>query len=317
MGVVVPLIAAAAAAGVNAATTGARNRKQFEYTHDLMGTQADLNKSLALFNQKLNLDTWEKTGPTGQAEQLRKAGLNPALIYGMGGAGGQTVGNAGAGSVSGQSADVQAPDMGMGMQLGAQLAMQKAQVDNLNANTAKTIAETPGAGQTQSRIGADIENTQANTALTNVNTKIAELDRQFKDGTLEQNIANVSNQASQIMAEARSAMTKANIDAATQETMIQSKQLELIGIGIENALKQSNIAVNEQEIKASAAKVLQGWKALDQGDWNIAINKFKEEFKANHPGTGEVTGELIENFLHGIFKDMHGYDKPQTHTINK
>ena len=44
--------------------------------------------------QKHQLEMWEKTNYPAQVAQMRKAGLNPALMYGQAGAGGQLGGTA-------------------------------------------------------------------------------------------------------------------------------------------------------------------------------------------------------------------------------
>ena len=60
------------------------------------------------------------------------AGINPALMYGMSGGGGQTTGNA-SGAVSGQSAGTPEGSKGAGM--GLQGMLIQAQIDNIKADT--------------------------------------------------------------------------------------------------------------------------------------------------------------------------------------
>ena len=91
------------------------------------------------------MDIWEKTNYKAQMGQLEKAGLNPGLIYGMGGGGGGTVGGSSA------TAQGQQGNMALGIDA-AQIALLNAQRKNIEADTAnklagkgKTEAETPGA----------------------------------------------------------------------------------------------------------------------------------------------------------------------------
>lgn len=112
----------------------------------------EMNQKRALRGQKKALeqqnaaamDIWEKTNYKAQMGQLEKAGLNAGLIYGMGGAGG-TLGGSSA------TAEGTATPISMGIDA-AQLALMKAQKENIEADTAnklagkgKTEAETPGA----------------------------------------------------------------------------------------------------------------------------------------------------------------------------
>lgn len=91
------------------------------------------------------MDIWEKTNYKAQMGQLEKAGLNPGLIYGMGGAGG---------TLGGSSATAQgaAGTGAMDIAGAAQIALLNAQRENIEADTenkradkGKKEAETPGA----------------------------------------------------------------------------------------------------------------------------------------------------------------------------
>ena len=91
------------------------------------------------------MDIWEKTNYKAQMGQLEKAGLNPGLIYGMGGAGG---------TLGGSSATAQgaAGTGSMDIAGAAQIALLNAQRENIEADTenkradkGKKEAETPGA----------------------------------------------------------------------------------------------------------------------------------------------------------------------------
>ena len=62
--------------------------------------QVKAQKQLTDYNAQKQLEMWEKTGYGSQKEQLERAGMNAALMYGMGGGGGQT-NSVNAGSVSG------------------------------------------------------------------------------------------------------------------------------------------------------------------------------------------------------------------------
>ena len=78
----------------------ARQRKQ---QRNLQEIQLQGNEK-ALEQQRVKeMKKWEDTNYSAQVEQLKKAGLNAGLIYGMSGGGGTTTGGAGAG-VTGASA---------------------------------------------------------------------------------------------------------------------------------------------------------------------------------------------------------------------
>ena len=109
-------------------------RMQHNYEKKLMDKQHGIQRNLNEQGRDLSLDLWNKTNAGAQMEHLKEAGLNPALMYGKGGAGGTTSGMSG-GSAGGGSAGL--PSSGMLDIAGsaANIALIKAQAKNIEADT--------------------------------------------------------------------------------------------------------------------------------------------------------------------------------------
>jgi hypothetical protein len=109
---------------------GNRAKKAHNRNKELMGMQLRNQQALNRQGQELQMKTWRDTGYSAQMEMMKEAGLNPALMYGMSGGGGQTTGSQGGGSASGNSSH--AP-MDIGASVQASLAA--AQVGKIVAET--------------------------------------------------------------------------------------------------------------------------------------------------------------------------------------
>ena len=59
-----------------------RRKQQLEQQQKLTDMQVAGNKELMDLGHKQQMQMWEDTNYAAQREQLRKAGLNPAMIYG-------------------------------------------------------------------------------------------------------------------------------------------------------------------------------------------------------------------------------------------
>lgn len=139
---------AGTALGIGSGMVGAE--QQLKNQQKLNKEQHERNKELTEIGKQNQLDIWNKTNYGAQVEHMKNAGLNPSLMYGMGGGGGTT---AGSGSVaSGSGGNAAALDIGSG----AQAALMTAQLDNIKADTEKKKAEAGG-----------IEEDTAGTALDN------------------------------------------------------------------------------------------------------------------------------------------------------
>ena len=93
-------------------------------------------EELAKFNLQLQKNLWDYTNYENQVKHMKNAGLNVGLMYGKGGGGGATASIAGG---SAQKVSDQSFTQGMAMMQQAQL--NKAQIENINADTKKKEVE--------------------------------------------------------------------------------------------------------------------------------------------------------------------------------
>jgi hypothetical protein len=119
---------AGAASGVLGMLGGiGQANRQYHRQKKLMGFQHDYQRMLNQQGHDLQMDMWNKTNYKAQVEHMKKAGLNPGLMYGQAGQGG-TTGSQGGGSAAGGSA---AGERVMDLQN----ALLGAQIEKLGAET--------------------------------------------------------------------------------------------------------------------------------------------------------------------------------------
>jgi hypothetical protein len=161
LGAIAKAAAPAVAGGlIQGAVQRRRDRRAMDNQKELMGLQQQNQEKLnaqqmqnqQLLNQQgsdLQMDMWNKTNYEAQIAQMKAAGLNPALMYGMKGGGGTTTGSQSGGSASGGSAaggNAPAPQQ---MDIGnlIQAALASAQIAKLNAETKNLQTTTESTGQ--------------------------------------------------------------------------------------------------------------------------------------------------------------------------
>lgn len=127
--------------GIGEGRQDRRQLKQQEALNDINGKTA---QQLATFEQGLKYDMWDKTNYSAQLQQASKAGVSKAAAIGGSGTGtqGASVGNVGGGSAADAASAMQAQtgQSAMGLQAASQLALMKAQKDNIEADTANKKA---------------------------------------------------------------------------------------------------------------------------------------------------------------------------------
>lgn len=142
-----------------------------EYTQNVRNQKLQIKgqKEMADYNLQKQMELWEATGYGAQRMQMEKAGLNPGLMYGMGGGGGQTAA-ANSGSVGAGS------NAGKGMEIGQamELALMKAQKENIEADTKNKLTDAGFTG------GVKTDNTVADTDLKTYQRESIGLDNAVK-----------------------------------------------------------------------------------------------------------------------------------------
>lgn len=255
------------------AMQGQNDRRQISQQGKLQAMQIQGNKTMLDYQKQKELEMWEATSYPAQMAMLKKAGLNPALMYGMGGGGGTTVGGGGS-SVGGGNAPVGGGEigtmMGIGLQTKAQIELLKAQKENIEADTANKAADTTYTG------GAKTENTQANTNKqiaegweTNLRAALAE----YMQMTDEKGNSNVGMEGSMAVKEKK------------QELVMQSETIRKIGqdITLMKAKGLTEGQVYENLVKDGKLKDTEiEWNALD-------LN-------------GDNAGKFLTNLIKWLFK---------------
>jgi len=129
---------------------GKRAKKQHNRQKELMGIQFGNQQALNKQGHELQMKTWRDTGYEAQMKMMKDAGLNPGLMYGMSGGGGQTTGSQSGGSAQGGNSH--APmDIGASVQAGLMLA----QASKLKAETEEIKGRTGLQGNQKSKLNAE------------------------------------------------------------------------------------------------------------------------------------------------------------------
>lgn len=275
------------------AVSDADRREQQDQQKRLNWDQTQNQMWLGKYNQQLAMQTWRDTNYSAQLEELKKAGLNPGLIYKQGGPGGQLLGNQAGNSVQGAMAIPNQKQMSM--QFALEAAMATAQIKNIQANTQKTKVETEktagvdtaaaaAAAQNTTvateKLKAEIKNTEVQNGVLQAQKELTELQKHIMDKTQVDLINQVAIINDKLYGEAQSALTKANVDQTTRENAIQLIQQSTIEQQVRIGTMKSNIQVNSQQIAKIATEIkmmvqnnMREWDKMSQTDKEIAIKQ--------------------------------------------
>lgn len=278
--------------------------RQIDQQKKLQALQIMGNKELTDYNYAKQYDLWLKTNYSAQRKQLEAAGLNPGLLYGMGGGGGSTTGSGGGGGVSGGNAPTGGGEALALTSQAMQLSLLKAQKDNIEADTKQKEAATI--------------NTGANTALTKINTDIAKIERDIKDQSSNEAAGIIRTAYEKSLEELQIARNNSKISDATYKQDIERVGAELAGVYLRNNQVKAQTNLTEEQSKEVIQSIQTQIKQLQQGDEHIKIQQVRNELIKTGIWVGagtQIVGDIISilktpkklgETITEVFDDGHG-----------
>lgn len=297
----IPMVGEAAGAIIGLLGGGGPDYEgQYAQEEKLQALHIRGSKEMLDYSKNRDYEMWNKTGIWNQAHLMKQAGINPALLYGMGGAGGQTTGGGSAGTGGGHGAAV--GQNGMGLMLDkaltmAQIAQMKAQTENIEADTKKKEVEVPNIQTQTQSLAQGIKNQQASEQLTQVQTRLGQIEEKFGNASLNDRIQAVYYNARQGLETLNSLYYQNQVDKATVDEKISILEWQALQAQVQVALTEMNIKKTEAEIEEIVNKIAQGWEALEQGDTANAIKQYSAEV-----GELGAVGGLVANGVGKLFE---------------
>jgi len=287
-------------AGMGLLLQKSNDRRQIRQQQKLQDMEITGQKQMADYNQKKQMEMWENTGYGAQKEQMKKAGLNPGLMYGMGGGGGQTVdiapGQVTGGHASGNSGEA----MGMGM-MAAQMGLLKAQKENIEADTANKTADVPVKGATEKNLKADTENKY-------LQGEILQIAGSVSRQTINEQMKHWENLIKQEEANIKQTQLANNLSEKQLNDKVEMLKKQIATEAAKVAMINSDINRNKVLNKVSDAQ----WQTLIQDLW-MDREKFSEEKMMNvwrrwaiqNGIAGDDSPDLVIPII-GSIKDLMG-----------
>lgn len=309
-GLLAAAIPAIAGGVMGMVSQGWGRQQQLQQSANLIKQQTKAGKELGQFSHDLQYDMWQKTNYKPQVEQMQKAGLNPALMYGMSGGGGVTTGSGSVPlpsipSAEGPSGTAQVIAKGMDM------AMMMSQKRLMDAQASKAEAEAAKTAGIDTKVGE----AQEESLLQGVDNARQQHQLQKLQITLD-NMKNFEQQASQsdrleyIMYQTRKAArelelveNEAFISDATMKSKIDIVKSQAIQAVLHNALTKaqtdktkSDIQVNRDVMRKITNDIMINWDRLGVDERAQSLKELQQQFKM-----GDEEIEMVQKSLKQIF----------------
>lgn len=291
---------------------GMYNDARQKQTNDMnQKRQMEGMKEMSNFQYGQEMRKWQDTGYGAQKDQLKEAGLNPALMYGMGGGGGQSSNVGSGGSVQGGAAtNVNA---GSEMQNGMQLMLMRAQKENIEADTVNKKSQVPvneaKVPNIEANTGETLANTtniEAKTAIANIQKRTEEARAKVAEGTVAEAIGEITYQMRKTDEEVTNLVRQNHINAAVKDEVIRSFKLAntetLANIALKEVQKDNTVQMTAE----SKAKVLQWIKENVMRQTEIGIKGRAVDIEGLEQGVDQTFKEAMirngqwQNFLNGM-----------------
>lgn len=240
-----------------------QDRRQLNQQRRLQNLEITGQKDMTDYNMSKQLQMWKDTNYPAQIEQLKLAGLNPGLIYGMSGGGATTTGQA-SGNVTGGHAPVgEQTASAMGIQM-MQARLLEAQRENIEAGTEKTKAETanvPIAGKqmeaTTASLTQGIQNQKAQEELTRVQSELTKVQASVARQTINDAMQTIENTAKQGTEILRGLKLQNDLSEQQFNDKLKLLKSEIGTIAVKNALMHAQRKNTDQDTKNKIQEILE------------------------------------------------------------
>lgn len=267
--------------------------RQWKREKEAAQIQLQNQKNLNEFNQNLQFDMWKKTNYPEQVKQLELAGLSPALMYGQGGGGGSSTGSTGSTTSTPNAPSQQPQPTGMAIQTMLAMELQKAQIENINANTEKQKVEAIKTG------GADTENIKADTALKGLQADNQILQNNITSKNTEEIINTVYANARKAEADAGIATVNARIATESEKQTLYKIKNESIQSLLNLIATKENINYTKEQTKAIGEQLAQGWLNANSNRTNALSNQKNADTNQNVNVHRQIQDALYQ---HGVLE---------------
>lgn len=282
-------------AGLNAAMSSGAANEQWGNQLKLMDIQNRYNEQMAKNNQQRNKDLWNYTNYENQKQHIKNAGLNPALMYGMGSGGGVSANGAqgqGVTQPTDRSVEMGLKQQGLGLQLASiasQVDLNKSQAEKNKAEAEKISGvDTKAQEATIDNLVAQTSNEKVKKGLILGQIRVAdaeeELKRNMADWTKDKadetrwNIKSLQKGIDKLAEEINGMKLDNELKERTIDNKVKESSLTLQNLMAEILLKGSQKKVNEEQAKAIPQQILQGWEDLVKKGKALIIQR--EQMKA-------------------------------------
>lgn len=261
-----PQMAMSVGGGLFGAISARKQQKRAHaYNLEYMDKQFQQNKEAAAINQAYAKEMWDYTSYENQRKHMEMANLNPALMYGMGGAAGGSA--SGAGTVGGGGSLPGTNPVNAGSQAGGmsiQGAMMFSEIAKNFAQASKDEADA------KKKEGVETDEARARINLINKQTEVEEEVKQLTAA----NYFKVLKEQDEVWQNARLLSTQADIAEKTKQAEIESVYVKNWLNTVTGLEKLAQIELHE----ADARKILEEtrWIAFDMQTRRITADAAKK-----------------------------------------
>lgn len=299
--------------GLGLMMEGHEDRRQIRQQQKLQDMQIAGSKEMTDYNYQKQLNMWHDTNYGAQMKELKNAGLNAGLIYGMSGGGATTTGSGSGANVSGGTAVGHTGEILGIQQLGMQNKLLEAQIENIEADTQNKIATNPNIQadtgvktETIEQLKAQTNNIKAQQALTEVQTGISQIQKSIQEQSEFDQVKMFDLAAQKIQQEVFQLQNNTEISDQTKKDIVKTIKANAVNAVLEQSVKKAGIALDNATINKLSQDIIQKGQEID-------IRKFEANLKALYPSVHDVEGSMLNSIkikIDKLLKLDESYTKP-------